>query len=273
MSIASELTNLEGNIEDSYDAVNDMGGIVPAQRNMDNLDQAIRTIPQSAGTTYTAGNGIDIDSNNEISVDTAVVATQTDLATKQDALTAGIGINIGFNNVISLDPDLQVKELVYEYSQTATSSSTVEVDIPIDFETYEAYYFDVVGVGSGGSREWGTVQALDGSKTNLGTEQYGVEQDGSATLNGIARNYSQICACGWQQNQLTYIELTLRAVNANNYPWPCFKVMAQGAGLNQIFQGSVTTSSANVKYIRVNLVKPTGDGFTKVHAYATRRRS
>lgn len=50
MSIASELTNLEGNIEDSYDAVNDMGGIVPAQRNMDNLDQAIRTIPQNTLT-------------------------------------------------------------------------------------------------------------------------------------------------------------------------------------------------------------------------------
>ncbi len=51
MSIASELTNLEGNIEDSYDAVNDMGGIIPAQKNMDNLDQAIRTIPQSTGPT------------------------------------------------------------------------------------------------------------------------------------------------------------------------------------------------------------------------------
>lgn len=53
MSIASELTNLEGNIEDSYDAVNDMGGIIPAQRNMDNLDQAIRTIPQNSGITAT----------------------------------------------------------------------------------------------------------------------------------------------------------------------------------------------------------------------------
>lgn len=172
-----------------------------------------------------------------------------------------------------LDTDLQVKELVYEYSQTTTSSSNIAIDIPIDFGTYEAYYFDVVGVGSGGSKEWGTVQALNGNKTNLSTEQYGVEQTDSATLNGIARNYSQICACGWQQNQLTYIELTLRAVNANNYPWPCFKVMAQGAGRNQIFQGSVTTSSADVKYIRINLVKPVGDGFTKVHAYATRRRS
>lgn len=81
MSIASELTNLEGNIEDSYDAVNDMGGIIPAQRNMDNLDQAIRTIPQNQGTTYTAGNGIDIDANNEISVDNTTVPYFSDLAT------------------------------------------------------------------------------------------------------------------------------------------------------------------------------------------------
>lgn len=59
----------------------------------------------SSGSSYTAGNGIDIDSNNEISVDTAVVATQTDLAVKQDTLTAGTGINIGFNNVISAVPN------------------------------------------------------------------------------------------------------------------------------------------------------------------------
>lgn len=78
MSIASELNNLEGNIEDSYDAVNDMGGIIPAQRNMDNLDQAIRTIPQSQGTTYTAGNGIDI-TNDVISIDDTVVAELTDI--------------------------------------------------------------------------------------------------------------------------------------------------------------------------------------------------
>lgn len=78
MSIASELNNLEGNIEDSYDAVNDMGGIIPAQKNMDNLDQAIRTIPQSQGTTYTAGNGIDI-TNDVISIDDTVVAELTDI--------------------------------------------------------------------------------------------------------------------------------------------------------------------------------------------------
>lgn len=89
MSIASELTNLEGNIEDSYDAVNDMGGIIPAQRNMDNLDQAIRTIPQNQGATYTAGNGINIDANNEISIDDTVVAELSDIPGVMIGATSG----------------------------------------------------------------------------------------------------------------------------------------------------------------------------------------
>lgn len=58
----------------------------------------------STGQTYTAGNGIDIDSNNEISVDTTVVATQNDLSGKQDTLTAGDAIDIT-NNVISVEAD------------------------------------------------------------------------------------------------------------------------------------------------------------------------
>lgn len=85
MSIASELTNLESNIGDAYDAVNDMSGIIPQHKNMANLDQAIRTIPQSAGTTYTAGNGINIDANNEISIDDTVVAELSDIPTVNDA--------------------------------------------------------------------------------------------------------------------------------------------------------------------------------------------
>ena len=43
------------------------------------------TPSSSGGASYTAGNGISI-SNNEISVDTSVVATKTDLSAKQDTL-------------------------------------------------------------------------------------------------------------------------------------------------------------------------------------------
>ena len=53
MSIASELQNYADGLDDAYDAVNDMSGIVPAHKNMNNLDQAIRTIPQNTGITAT----------------------------------------------------------------------------------------------------------------------------------------------------------------------------------------------------------------------------
>jgi hypothetical protein len=53
----------------------------------------------STDTTYTAGTGIDITSG-VVSIDTSVVATQADLATKQDTLTAGTNVSIS-NNVIS----------------------------------------------------------------------------------------------------------------------------------------------------------------------------
>lgn len=81
MSIASEITNYANGLSDAYDAVNDMQGIIPTDKNMNNLDTAIRTIPQSQGSTYTAGNGINIDANNEISIDASVVAEVSDLPT------------------------------------------------------------------------------------------------------------------------------------------------------------------------------------------------
>lgn len=49
MSIASQLTALEGNISDAYNMVAQRGGTVPARKNMENLDDAIATIPSGGG--------------------------------------------------------------------------------------------------------------------------------------------------------------------------------------------------------------------------------
>lgn len=179
MSIADELNHYAGGLEDAYDAAQDMGAVIPANRNMDNLDTAIRTIPQptvndgtltiqkngtnvatftanqasnatanitvptntsdlnndsgfitssslpgdmtgatsgtagahglvpapaagdegkflsgagtwmtvTSGGSYSAGNGINIDSNNAISIDTSVVAEVSDIPTNTSDLT------------------------------------------------------------------------------------------------------------------------------------------------------------------------------------------
>lgn len=49
------------------------------------------------------GNGLQLDQNNNIEIDPSVVASQSDLSGKEDALTEGQGINIDSNNVISVD--------------------------------------------------------------------------------------------------------------------------------------------------------------------------
>lgn len=48
MSIASEINNYANGLSDAYDAVSDMSGIIPQDKNMNNLDSAIRTIPVGA---------------------------------------------------------------------------------------------------------------------------------------------------------------------------------------------------------------------------------
>lgn len=53
MSIASELSALNGYILGAYDEVNTMGGTLPQNKNMANLATAIGTIPAGGGTTIT----------------------------------------------------------------------------------------------------------------------------------------------------------------------------------------------------------------------------
>lgn len=48
MSIASELQNYADGLDDAWDAAEDMGATIPTDRNMNNLDDAIRTIPVSS---------------------------------------------------------------------------------------------------------------------------------------------------------------------------------------------------------------------------------
>lgn len=55
MSIASELTALQGYIEDAYDAVSTKGGTLPANKNMSNLDDAITSIPSGGGNNNLLG--------------------------------------------------------------------------------------------------------------------------------------------------------------------------------------------------------------------------
>lgn len=92
MSIASQLQALEGNIGDAYDMVAQRGGTMPQRKNMENLDDAIATIPSA--TTYSAGNGIDI-TGTTISIDDTVVAELSDLPGVMSGATSSTAGNSG----------------------------------------------------------------------------------------------------------------------------------------------------------------------------------
>ena len=83
MSIADELNHYAGGLEDAYDAASDMGAVIPANRNLDNLDTAIRTIPQPTvndGTLTIQKNGTNVATftANQASNATANISVPTD---------------------------------------------------------------------------------------------------------------------------------------------------------------------------------------------------
>lgn len=105
----------------------------------------------ASGTTYTAGNGIAI-ANDEISVDTSVVATQSDLSGKQNTLTAGSGINIQ-NDVIS-----------------ASGGSSINIDNQTIVNDNGTYKTAVGGYVSGGGQATTYVTGGSGSTSRAVAE-------------------------------------------------------------------------------------------------------
>lgn len=95
MSIASELNNYRSGLEDAYDAVSDMSGTIPTDRNMNNLDAAIRTIPISSpndGVLTITQNGTTIQTfsaNQATNVTAALTDTTYSDFTGATSSTAG----------------------------------------------------------------------------------------------------------------------------------------------------------------------------------------
>lgn len=94
MSIASELQNYADGLDDAWDAAEDMGATIPTDRNMNNLDDAIRTIPVSSpndGTLTIQQNGATVATftADQATNTTANITTMTG-ATSSVAGAAGL---------------------------------------------------------------------------------------------------------------------------------------------------------------------------------------
>lgn len=107
MSIASELTNLRTNISNAYDAINNKGGTVPANKNTANLATAINSI--SGGGSAEVVNGVianfkatssTIDANTFVEfVNNITTGTNTLLASTSDSYQNAKAVALGADKV------------------------------------------------------------------------------------------------------------------------------------------------------------------------------
>lgn len=194
----------------------------------------------SAQAPISAGTGIDI-TNNVVSVDTSVVATQTDLAGKQDTLTAGTNVSIT-NNVIS--------------ATDTTYSAGTGIDITNNEISVEAPVDIVAGPGIVIDNPDGNtlrVSAPNDERVTLYSDSTGSQ---SIVLSESAANFERIAVWVVREGYTAYTEIMngTNGIVFNNYghgnTWiglSCSEINVNGTsvsiGSTDGFQISFTISS------------------------------
>ncbi len=153
MTIASEITNYANGLGDAYTAVNDMGGIIPTDKNMNNLDDAIRTIPQSGPTPPSPtpldpdtvynntrpSNWLDMPADADVEEETVYYLLDVP-ANRQQVLHVRYDITLGSSSIWKYD--IEFGKMVNgsfvvdpTYSMMDVVATTVTLDIPMSIFT------------------------------------------------------------------------------------------------------------------------------------------
>lgn len=125
MSIASQLQALESNISDAYNMVAQRGGTMPQRKNMENLDDAIATIPSGGGSTPTTPTLTSATLSNGV-----ITLTGTDFGSSPKVLM----FNRKYDRYDAITP---------------TTSSSTSATVPVGAADY-GYFSRVVKVQNGG---------------------------------------------------------------------------------------------------------------------------
>lgn len=159
---------------------------------------------------------------------------------------------------------VETYEKYFEYVQDATTSSNIDVDVPIDFAEYQVIKIEMFGEPSAGSSDWGTAAAISADKsTAYDCKQRGIQIDGNSTVSGIYRINQQIIAWGTNGSQSGHCSIVIKHGNLIN--WPIFNAFGYGADRGQWLQGRIETSPTNVGYIRVVLKAPNEGSWVRAY--------
>lgn len=166
MSIASELNNYRNGLDDAWDAAEDMGATIPHDRNMVNLDDAIRTIPVSSpndGVLTITQNGVTIQT---FSADQATNVTAALTDTTYSDFTGATSSVAGAAGLVpaptTADPDKYLKgdgSWGTPTDTTYTAGTNVQISAQNVISATDTTYSNFVGATSSVAGSAGLVPA------------------------------------------------------------------------------------------------------------------
>ena len=172
-----------------------------------------------------------------------------------------------------LASNIQTMELIQETRLSATTAAT-NLDIPIDFSTYDAYYIYGDYVSGASSANWDVINVLNASKGGTGTTQQGYQiEAGNSTIVRRSNTNGESLAFGSNGSRLSSFKFEIRAINAADWPWCPFRGDGTDNYRTQFMQGAVKEKPSTIKYVRIHLSGGVGDNQNKFQVFATRRRS
>ncbi len=201
MSIASELNNYRNGLEDAYDAVSDMSGTIPTDRNMNNLDDAIRTIPISSpndGVLTITQNGTTIQTFSA-NQSTNVTAALTD--TTYSDFTGATSSVAGAHGLVpaptTSDPDKYLKgdgSWGTPTGTTYTAGTNVSIDAQNVISATDTTYSNFTGATSSVAGSNGLVPAPAAGDEGKALHGDGTWKDTTAKLVEMAYGESNAWA-------------------------------------------------------------------------------
>lgn len=147
MSIASELTALNGYILGAYDEINDKGGTVPANKNMANLATAIASISGGGGGTPSLWTGglnpqlaQTVTMTHNLSTDTSYNSTTPTTSTKTILTGTQVRETMGPLDMANYDYVLFLDIVTpHKYTETPSVSHTIAVGSKIAYSIGRRY--------------------------------------------------------------------------------------------------------------------------------------
>ena len=263
MSIASKLTKLETDISNAYDGIEDMGGTVPQNKNTENLETAIRSIPSGGSsepnifvqtTTPETFDGIWLQTNNEVDEiieDDNIYASEewdidkmSELRNIPYSFISGEAVIIGTNAY--LFGGTSVYERIYKYN-ILTDTYTQLTNIPYGFKDGSAVAIetDIYFFGGASNRKaaykYNTLTNTYTQLTNIPYSTY----NGSAVAIGTDIYLFGSETIDYYKTAYKYNTLTNSYTQLINIPFNFYKGSAVAIGTDiYLFGGSGSNTTA-----------------------------